>query len=139
MGKVRRTREKSYVSQAVPNNPDVDPHPLTKKDKRKLKHEQLIKKLQASQKDKSNAAQPKQQPLLTFDVMANTLQDIATKPVEVPKQSSGRVSQAKKKQILAAERAQYSAVLHHDVFNADPTATVATHLHNSIQLQRHSN
>ncbi len=43
MGKVRRTREKSYVSQAVPNNPDVDPHPLTKKDKRKLKHEQLIK------------------------------------------------------------------------------------------------
>jgi hypothetical protein len=71
--------------------------------------------------------------------MANTLQDIATKPVEVPKQSSGRVSQAKKKQILAAERAQYSAVLHHDVFNADPTATVATHLHNSIQLQRHSN
>jgi len=43
MGKVRRTREKSYISQAVPNNPDVDPHPLTKKDKRKLKHEQLIK------------------------------------------------------------------------------------------------
>lgn len=69
--------------------------------------------------------------------MANTLQDIAAKPVEVPKQSSGRVSQAKKKQILAAERIQYSAVLDHAVFNADPTATVATHLHNAIQLQRH--
>ena len=73
--------------------------------------------------------------------MANTLQDIASKPTatEVTKQGGGRVSQAKKKQILAAERAQYNAVLHHTVFDADPASTVATHLNNSIQLQRNQN
>ncbi len=73
--------------------------------------------------------------------MASTLQDIASTPASTPapQTSTGRVSARKKQAILSAEMTQYSAVLQHAVFEQDPASTVATHLSNSIQLQRNTN
>lgn len=71
--------------------------------------------------------------------MASTLQDIASKPASTPSAPSGRVSARKKQAILAAEMTQYGAVVGHAVFDKDPAGTVATHLANSIQLQRNTN
>lgn len=113
---------------------------MSKKDKRKLRHEAFMHKLEASKQARSKAKQKKKPAPLALGSLQDALPtlDLLCRKAKVPppkeKPRSSRSFHTNQK-LLLQDLQHMEKVVNHEQFKANPLGAVLTHLRHTMQQQ----